>query len=75
MTDQERGAPLAEFFDGVRRRMIALFAGDGTNADQWLRTPNQHLAGRIPIDMINACKKDRRALNLLVGSMEHHIAN
>ena len=52
-----------------------LFAGDETNADQWLRTPNQHLAGRIPIDMINAGETDRRALELLVGSMEDRIPN
>jgi uncharacterized protein (DUF2384 family) len=45
-------------------------SGVEAHADQWLRTPNQYLNGRVPLDVIKAGEEDRRALDWLIGSME-----
>jgi uncharacterized protein (DUF2384 family) len=67
---EQIGLPVPDHLNAIRRRPIVLFGGVEANADQWLRTLNQYLDGRIPIDLINAGETDRRALVLLVESIE-----
>jgi uncharacterized protein (DUF2384 family) len=72
---KRNGSPLPEPYLEIQRRLVKLFAGNEANADQWLRTPNQHLEARIPIEMIGTSETGRRAVEMLVGSMEERIPN
>jgi len=70
---KRKGPPSAEHRDSIRRRLVALYAGNEAIADKWLRTPNVHLEGRVPIKMIRMSGTSERAVEMLVGTMEQRI--
>jgi uncharacterized protein (DUF2384 family) len=72
---KQHGSPLPEACEAIWRRLVVLYAGNDANADQWLRMPNQHLDGRIPIEMIGTSETASRAVEMLVGTMEERIPN
>jgi hypothetical protein len=65
-TAEERKAHRIE---GIRTRLVHLYAGNEANADLFLHSANPNLANRSPIGSME--QGDFRPVELLIHAMEH----
>jgi hypothetical protein len=68
---KNHGPPRSQAIAAIHRKLVELLAGSERYADLWLETPNPHLSGRIPEEMIEA--GELRPVELLVNAMEARV--
>jgi uncharacterized protein (DUF2384 family) len=59
----------AERIEDIKARLVELYAGNETNANIFLHSPNPNLADRTPIGFME--QGDFRPVELLIHAMEH----